>query len=629
MATKLWEKNFEVNREIERFTVGRDRELDLYLARYDVLGSMAHITMLQSIGLMEKDELDALLVELKKIYRDCVEGRFEIEEGVEDVHSQVELMLTRRLGDMGKKIHSGRSRNDQVLVDLKLFIRHELHEVADEVMTLFNELLEKSEQCKDVLMPGYTHLQIAMPSSFGLWFGAYAESLADDMLFLQAAYRMANRNPLGSAAGYGSSFPLDRSMTTRLLGFDSMDYNVVYAQMGRGKTERNVAFAMASVAGTLSKMAFDACMFNCQNFGFVKLPKECTTGSSIMPHKKNPDVFELIRAKCNKLQGLPAQITLIMNNLPVGYFRDLQIIKEVFLPAFGELKDCLRMAAYIINKMEVNRSILDNPMYDPMFSVEEVNRLAAAGMPFRDAYRKVGMEIENGTYRADHHIHHTHEGSMGNLCNDRIAEYMRSIYDAIGFDRAENAEKELLKWERNCLPQCVPWLWRSCFSRATGLCRSTAPVRAASCSTPRHILIRHRSAARSAAPAYSVRWPRCWKVARSITDFPQTRTWPTTWYSPPRTNAPPCCLAWTMPSGSVMAIWTCLPCSMPTTPSALTASIRTWFRWKVIRWAWHLRVLQHVRRVIVSTTWTPAETLSRVTEATRSPAIMPHTRRRE
>lgn len=445
MATKLWEKNFEVNREIERFTVGRDRELDLYLARYDVLGSMAHITMLQSIGLMEKDELDALLAELKLIYRDCVEGRFEIEEGVEDVHSQVELMLTRRLGDMGKKIHSGRSRNDQVLVDLKLFIRHELREVADEVMTLFGELLEKSEQCKDVLMPGYTHLQIAMPSSFGLWFGAYAESLADDMLFLQAAYRMANRNPLGSAAGYGSSFPLDRSMTTRLLGFESMDYNVVYAQMGRGKTERNVAFAMASVAGTLAKMAFDACMFNCQNFGFVKLPKECTTGSSIMPHKKNPDVFELIRAKCNKLQGLPAQITLIMNNLPVGYFRDLQIIKEVFLPAFGELKDCLRMAAYIINKMEVNRSILDNPMYDPMFSVEEVNRLAAAGMPFRDAYRKVGMEIENGTYRADHHIHHTHEGSMGNLCNDRIVEYMRSIYDATDFDRAENAEKELLK----------------------------------------------------------------------------------------------------------------------------------------------------------------------------------------
>lgn len=445
MATKLWEKNFEVNAEIERFTVGRDRELDIYLARYDVLGSMAHIKMLQSIGLMEKDELDALLAELRNIYRDCTEGRFVIEDGVEDVHSQVELLLTRRLGDMGKKIHSGRSRNDQVLVDLKLFIRHELCEIADGVMTLFGELQEKSGQFKDVLMPGYTHLQIAMPSSFGLWFGAYAESLADDMLFLQAAYRMANRNPLGSAAGYGSSFPLDREMTTRLLGFSSMDYNVVYAQMGRGKTERNVAFAMASVAGTLAKMAFDACLFNCQNFGFIRLPKECTTGSSIMPHKKNPDVFELIRAKCNKLQALPEQITLIMNNLPVGYFRDLQIIKEVFLPAFGELKDCLRMAAYIISKMEVNRNILDNPMYDPMFSVEEVNRLAAAGMPFRDAYRKVGMEIENGTYRADRNICHTHEGSMGNLCNDRIAELMKSVYDGFGFSRAEEAEKELLK----------------------------------------------------------------------------------------------------------------------------------------------------------------------------------------
>lgn len=445
MATKLWEKNFEVNAEIERFTVGRDRELDIYLARYDVLGSMAHIKMLQSIGLMEKDELDALLAELRNIYRDCTEGRFVIEDGVEDVHSQVELLLTRRLGDMGKKIHSGRSRNDQVLVDLKLFIRHELREIADGVMTLFGELQEKSGQFKDVLMPGYTHLQIAMPSSFGLWFGAYAESLADDMLFLQAAYRMANRNPLGSAAGYGSSFPLDREMTTRLLGFSSMDYNVVYAQMGRGKTERNVAFAMASVSGTLAKMAFDACLFNCQNFGFIRLPKECTTGSSIMPHKKNPDVFELIRAKCNKLQALPEQITLIMNNLPVGYFRDLQIIKEVFLPAFGELKDCLRMAAYIISKMEVNRNILDNPMYDPMFSVEEVNRLAAAGMPFRDAYRKVGMEIENGTYRADRNICHTHEGSMGNLCNDRIAELMKSVYDGFGFSRAEEAEKELLK----------------------------------------------------------------------------------------------------------------------------------------------------------------------------------------
>ena len=391
---KLWEKNFEINKEIERFTVGRDREMDLYLAKYDVLGSMAHITMLESIGLLEKDELSQLLAELKAIYELCERGEFVIEDDVEDVHSQVEMLLTRRLGDMGKKIHSGRSRNDQVLVDLKLFTRHELMEIAQEVKSLFDELIQKSNQYKDILMPGYTHLQIAMPSSFGLWFGAYAESLADDMLFLQAAYKMTNRNPLGSAAGYGSSFSLNRTMTTRLLGFDSMDYNVVYAQMGRGKMERNVGFAIATIAGTLAKLAFDACLFNSQNFSFVKLPKECTTGSSIMPHKKNPDVFELIRAKSNKLQSLPQQVTLIMNNLPVGYFRDLQIIKEVFLPAFGELKDCLQMAAYIINKIEVNEHILDNPMYDPMFSVEEVNRLAAEGMPFRDAYKKVGLDIE-------------------------------------------------------------------------------------------------------------------------------------------------------------------------------------------------------------------------------------------
>ena len=342
---KLWEKNFEVNAEIERFTVGRDREMDLYLAKYDVLGSMAHITMLESIGLIGKDELPLLLAELKNIYQICERGEFQIEDGVEDVHSQVELMLTRKLGDMGKKIHSGRSRNDQVLVDLKLFTRHELMEVAEGVKVLFDELIQKSEQYKHVLMPGYTHLQVAMPSSFGLWFGAYAESLTDDMLFLQAAYKMTNRNPLGSAAGYGSSFPLKRQMTTDLLGFDSMDYNVVYAQMGRGKMERNVGFALATIAGTLAKMAFDACLFNSQNFSFVKLPKECTTGSSIMPHKKNPDVFELIRAKCNKIQALPQQVTLIMNNLPVGYFRDLQIIKEVFLPAFDELKDCLQQPA--------------------------------------------------------------------------------------------------------------------------------------------------------------------------------------------------------------------------------------------------------------------------------------------
>ena len=444
MARKLWEKNFEVNREIERFTVGRDREMDLYLAKYDVLGSMAHITMLESIGLLAKEELEPLLAELRNIYRVCERGEFRIEDGVEDVHSQVELMLTEKLGDMGKKIHSGRSRNDQVLVDLKLFTRHELRLVVEAVKALFDELIQKSERYKQVLMPGYTHLQVAMPSSFGLWFGAYAESLADDMLFLQAAYRMTNRNPLGSAAGYGSSFPLNRTMTTQLLGFDSMDYNVVYAQMGRGKMERNVSFALASVAGTLAKLAFDACLFNSQNFGFVKLPKECTTGSSIMPHKKNPDVFELIRAKSNKLQALPQQVTLIMNNLPVGYFRDLQIIKEVFLPAFGELKDCLSMAAYIVNKMEVNEHILDNPIYDPMFSVEEVNDLAAHGMPFRDAYKKVGLEIEAGEFKPRKEIHHTHEGSIGNLCNDQIVALMERTLAEFHFERVERAEKELL-----------------------------------------------------------------------------------------------------------------------------------------------------------------------------------------
>ena len=442
---KLWEKNFEINKEIERFTVGRDREMDMYLAKYDVLGSMAHITMLESIGLLEKDELTQLLAELKNIYRSCEQGEFVIEDDVEDVHSQVEMLLTRKLGDMGKKIHSGRSRNDQVLVDLKLFTRHQLKDIADEVKSLFDELIAKSEQYKNILMPGYTHLQVAMPSSFGLWFGAYAESLADDLLFLQAAYKMTNRNPLGSAAGYGSSFPLNRTMTTRLLGFDSMDYNVVYAQMGRGKMERNVGFAIATIAGTLAKMAFDACMFNSQNFSFVKLPKECTTGSSIMPHKKNPDVFELIRAKSNKLQALPQQVTLIMNNLPVGYFRDLQIIKEVFLPAFDDLKDCLQMAAYIINKIEVNEHILDNPMYDPMFSVEEVNRLAANGMPFRDAYKKVGLDIEAGNFVPDKNIHHTHEGSIGNLMNTEILQLFNSILSDFHFERMEQAEKSLLQ----------------------------------------------------------------------------------------------------------------------------------------------------------------------------------------
>lgn len=444
MASKLWEKNTEVNQEIEKFTVGRDRELDLYLARYDVLGSMAHITMLESIGLLGKDELPVLLEELRRIHADIEAGRFIIEEGVEDVHSQVELLLTHKLGDMGKKIHSGRSRNDQVLVDLKLFTRAQLQDIAEEVRVLFEELQAQSERYKGVLMPGYTHLQVAMPSSFGLWFGAYAESLVDDLLFLQGAYKMANRNPLGSAAGYGSSFPLNRTLTTELLGFDSMNYNVVYAQMGRGKMERNVAFALAGIAGTLSKLAFDACLFNSQNFGFVKLPDNCTTGSSIMPHKKNPDVFELTRAKCNKIQALPQQIILIMNNLPCGYFRDLQIIKEVFLPAFEELKDCLRMAAYIINKIQVNEHILDDPKYDNMFSVEEVNRLATGGMPFRDAYKKVGLDIEAGNFTPDKRVHHTHEGSIGNLCNDKIHELMEQVWSGFNFARTREAENRLL-----------------------------------------------------------------------------------------------------------------------------------------------------------------------------------------
>ena len=444
MANKLWQKNVELNKEIEKFTVGKDRELDVFLAPYDVLGSMAHITMLESINLLTSSELEVLLKELKNIYRLAESGKFVIEDGVEDVHSQVELMLTRKLGDAGKKIHSGRSRNDQVLVDLKLFSRAGIHSIAQESKKLFDELQKQSEKYKNVLMPGYTHTQIAMPSSFGLWFGAYAESLADDMQLLLAAWRVANRNPLGSAAGYGSSFPLNRTMTTKLLGFESMDYNVVYAQMGRGKTERTIAFAIASIAGTISKLAFDACMFNSQNFGFIHLPTECTTGSSIMPHKKNPDVFELIRAKCNKLQTLPSQITAIMNNLICGYSRDLQTIKEVFMPAFGELLDCIRMTAYIVERTEVNEHILENPLYDPIFSVEEVNRRVIAGTPFREAYKQVGMEIEAGNFTPDKNIHHTHEGSIGNLCNDKIADLMNATLGEFHFERVDEAVQKLL-----------------------------------------------------------------------------------------------------------------------------------------------------------------------------------------
>ena len=444
MAQKLWEKNVQVDKEVDTFTVGKDREMDLYLAKYDVLGSMAHITMLESIGLLTKEELTILLAELKNIHAVADSGRFVIEDGVEDVHSQVELMLTRRLGDTGKKIHSGRSRNDQVLLDLKLFTRAQIQEIVELVSDLFEVLISQSCRYKDVLLPGYTHLQIAMPSSFGLWFGAYAESLADDLQMMQAAYKVCNRNPLGSAAGYGSSFPLRRQMTTDLLGFESLDYNVVYAQMGRGKMERTVAFALAGIAATLSKLAFDACMFNSQNFGFIKLPDQFTTGSSIMPHKKNPDVFELTRAKCNKLQGLPQQITLISNNLPSGYFRDLQIIKEIFLPAFDELKDCLRMVTHMMREVKVNEHILDDDKYALLFSVEEVHRLVLEGVPFRDAYKQVGLNIEAGKFIPVKDVRHTHEGSIGNLCNDRISALMQNIIDGFAFNRVNEAEQQLL-----------------------------------------------------------------------------------------------------------------------------------------------------------------------------------------
>ena len=442
---KLWEKSVQVDKDIEKYTIGRDREMDLYLAPFDVMGSMAHITMLESIGLLTADELKVLLAEMKKIYADAEAGKFVIEEGIEDVHSQVELLLTRRLGDIGKKIHSGRSRNDQVLVDLKLYMRHELKEVTLAVKSLFDMLQKQSEQYKNVLMPGYTHLQVAMPSSFGLWFGAYAESLVDDLMVLQSAYRVVNRNPLGSAAGYGSSFPLNRQMTTDLLGFDSMDYNVVYAQMGRGKTERIVAQALGGIAATLSKLAFDACMFSSQNFGFIKLHDAFTTGSSIMPHKKNPDVFELTRAKCNKIQAVPQEIMMICNNLPSGYFRDLQIIKEVFLPTFDELKDILRMVTLMMEHITVNDHILDDPRYDLMFSVEEVNRLATNGMPFRDAYKKVGLDIEAGKFQPVKQVNHTHEGSIGNLCTEQIATLMANVLAGFNFQKVDEAVERLVR----------------------------------------------------------------------------------------------------------------------------------------------------------------------------------------
>lgn len=426
---KLWDKGFEPDKMIEEFTVGNDRQLDLRLARYDVEGSMAHIRMLESIGLLQADELEKLLAALADIREAIDRGEFTIEEGVEDVHSQVEFMLTARLGDLGKKIHSGRSRNDQVLVDLKLFMRDELKKIAEASGHLFDRLQHLSEQYKDVLMPGYTHLQVAMPSSFGLWFGAYAEALADDMQMLLAAYNIANQNPLGSAAGYGSSFPLNRTMTTELLHFADMHYNVVAAQMSRGKTERAAAMAIGAIASTLGHLAMDVCMWMCQNFGFVKFPDEFTTGSSIMPHKKNPDVFEIMRGKCNRLQSVQNEIALLTANLPLGYNRDLQLLKDIIFPATTEMVKCLDMASFMLEHIQVNTDILSDPRYDYLFTVEDVNRLALNGMPFRDAYKTIGMQVQRGEYRPTKSVHHTHEGSIGNLCNDRIAAKMRRTLD--------------------------------------------------------------------------------------------------------------------------------------------------------------------------------------------------------
>lgn len=436
---KLWDKGYDEDERIDAFTVGHDRELDLELAPYDILGTMAHITMLESVGLLRSEDLKILLPELKELYREASEGRFTIEPDVEDVHSQVELLLTRRLGDIGKKVHTGRSRNDQVLVDLKLYARDRIEGTVRKVESLFKTLQEASERYKDILLPGYTHLQVAMPSSFGLWFGAYAESLSDDMTVMKAAWDVVNLNPLGSAAGYGSSAKIDRTMTTRLLGFDDLDYNSVYAQMTRGKMERAVAFAYSSIAETVGKLAYDGCLFSSQNFGFIRLPDALTTGSSIMPHKKNPDVFELVRARCNKIIGVPNSLRLVSGNLPSGYFRDLQVLKEIFFPVFDEMDSCLDIVEYAIKGMEINVDIMSDPKYKLAFSVEEVNRLVGEGVPFRDAYRQVADSIKEGSFEFRGKLSHTHEGSLGNLCNDRIAARFNRIIGSFGFEKVAEA----------------------------------------------------------------------------------------------------------------------------------------------------------------------------------------------
>lgn len=444
---KLWQKDKAALAAVEQFTVGRDREMDAYLAPFDVQGSLAHITMLESIGLLTKEELNVLRKELKNIYSEIAAGNFVLEEGVEDIHSQVELLLTRRLGESGKKIHSGRSRNDQVLVDLKLFLRSELESIVSETKTLFDLLQSQSEAYKNHLLPGYTHLQIAMPSSFGLWFGAYAESLVDDLIMLQGAYKVVNKNPLGSAAGYGSSFPLNRTMTTELLGFETLNYNVVYAQMGRGKTEKLVAFALAGIAATLSKMAMDACLFMNQNFGFITFPDELTTGSSIMPHKKNPDVWELIRSHTNKLQALPNEITMMTVNLPSGYHRDLQLLKENLFPAFTTLRNCLQMSRLMLENIRIKEDILKDDKYQYLFSVEVVNRLVLEGTPFREAYKQVGLDIEKGNFKPDTNLQHTHEGSIGNLGNEAVKAQMEQVLKGFPFEEVHRAVDALVKKE--------------------------------------------------------------------------------------------------------------------------------------------------------------------------------------
>ena len=422
---KLWDKGYSIDKWIEEFTVGNDRDLDLKLAIHDVRGSIAHIAMLETIGLLTADEHAILTAELHRIEAEIEAGNFTIEPGVEDVHSQVESLLTQRLGDVGKKIHSGRSRNDQVLVDLKLFYRAEIKRIAENVSALFEQLLSLSEQHRHVLMPGYTHLQVAMPSSFGLWFGAYAETLIDDIHTLVAAYRVANQNPLGSAAGYGSSFPLNRTLTTELLGFDTMHYNVVAAQMSRGKTERALAYAINALASTLGKFAMDVCLFNSQNYAFISFPDEFTTGSSIMPHKKNPDVFEIMRGRCNRLQSVVGEVSLLTTNLPLGYHRDLQLLKDITFPAIEQINECVQMCAFMLQHIRINENILQDSRYDYLFTVEDVNRLVLNGMPFRDAYKEIGHQVQTGTYKPTRSVSHTHEGSIGNLCTGQIREKMR------------------------------------------------------------------------------------------------------------------------------------------------------------------------------------------------------------